>query len=96
MKIYGSNAEPVRPEPPRETPRSVGEPERASSTPQRDDQVQISDAGRALAAQAAAEPGEDLTPEQIAAIRKRILAGAYDSLDVIDDVARKMLAAGDI
>lgn len=96
MKIYGSNAEPVRPEPLREAQRNVGEPERAGSTPQRDDQVQISDAGRALAAQVVAEPGEELAPEQIAAIRKRILAGAYDSLEVIDEVARKMLASGDI
>jgi hypothetical protein len=63
----------------------------------RTDKVQISDAGRALAAQAAPEDSSaELSPERAAEIRQRILQGAYDSLDVVDQVARRMLAQGDI
>ena len=38
----------------------------------------------------------ELTPERVAAIREKILKGAYNSVDVVDQVARKMLASGDI
>ena len=74
----------------------------SSSAPApRSDQVQISDAGRALASQAAASAGnavetQGLTPERIAEIRGRILEGAYDSVEVVDQVARRMLEHGDI
>jgi hypothetical protein len=62
----------------------------------RTDKVQISDAGRALAANSVSEPATELSPERTAEIRQRILHGAYDSLDVVDQVARRMLARGDI
>jgi hypothetical protein len=38
----------------------------------------------------------ELTPEAIAAIRQRIQEGAYSSLEVIDAVARRILARGDL
>jgi negative regulator of flagellin synthesis FlgM len=64
------------------------------------DQVQISDAGRALAARAneSLEGGAraELTPERVGEIRQRILEGAYNSLEVVDEVARRMLERGDI
>jgi hypothetical protein len=64
------------------------------------DKVQISDAGRALAAQAneaaGANPKGELTAERVSEVRQRILEGAYNSLDVVDEVARRMLAHGDI
>lgn len=66
--------------------------------PVRTDRVQISDAGRALAAQAsgdAAAPAE-LTPERTAEIRQRVLQGAYNSLDVVDSVARRLLETGEV
>jgi anti-sigma28 factor (negative regulator of flagellin synthesis) len=64
----------------------------------RSDRVQISDAGRALAAQAASDvpQSEGLSPERVDQIRQRILSGAYDSVVVVDAVARRMLESGDI
>lgn len=72
-----------------------------TSTAPRSDQVQISNAGRALASQAAASAGhaaeaEGLSPARVAEIRGRILEGAYNSVEVVDQVARRMLERGDI
>ena len=60
----------------------------------RSDAVQISDAGRALAALGNA--GAALTPERSAQIRQRVLDGAYNSLAVVDEVARRVLGSGDL
>jgi negative regulator of flagellin synthesis FlgM len=65
----------------------------------RNDRVQISDAGRALAAQETASAKgarTELTPERIGEIRGKILAGAYNSVEVVDEVARRMLERGDV
>ena len=67
----------------------------------RNDRVQISSAGRALASQAAVSAGhaaeaEGLSPARVAEIRGRILEGAYNSVEVVDQVARRMLESGDI
>lgn len=64
----------------------------------RGDQVQISDAGRALAAQMERKDGprEALSPERISQIRQRILEGAYNSVEVVEEVAKRMLERGDI
>lgn len=101
MKIYNSSSEILRSDQARELQRSALNRQKQNATQptspvQRGDQVQISDAGRALAAQAAEESRGELTPERIAEIRERILSGAYNSLEVVDQVARKMLASGDI
>lgn len=58
------------------------------------DAVQISDAGRALAARG--NPDAGLTPERTAQIRQRVLDGAYNSLAVVDEVARRILGSGDL
>lgn len=58
------------------------------------DSVQISDAGRARAASDTAVSGLD--PDRVAQIRKNILDGAYNSLDVVDAVAHRILASGDL
>lgn len=64
---------------------------------QRSDRVQISDAGRALAAKAGgAQESASLSPERVDQIRQRILSGAYNSVEVVDQVARRMLERGDI
>jgi len=55
------------------------------------DSVQISDAGRAVSA-----TGAGLTPERMAEIRGRIQEGAYNSLAVVDEVARRILETGDV
>ena len=65
----------------------------------RTDAVHISTAGRARAEAelpVRQDPASPLTSDQIARIRERIDSGAYDSLDVIDAVARRILAAGDL
>lgn len=100
MKIYSSSSEILRSDQARDIERSSGNKAKQgtaqpASPVQRSDQVQISDAGRALAAEAEAAQGR-LTPERISEIRERILAGAYNSLEVVDQVARKMLASGDV
>ena len=58
------------------------------------DSVQISDAGRARAAGNGAVSGLD--PERAAKIRDNILTGAYNSLDVVDEVAKRILNSGDL
>lgn len=64
----------------------------------RSDKVEISDAGRALAArdgkEAQSSPGLD--PARADRIRGRILSGAYDTLEVVDTVARRLLDSGDL
>lgn len=64
--------------------------------PDRSDSVQISDAGRALAARESGSEPAALSAERIAELRQRVLDGAYDSLEVVDEVARRILARGDL
>jgi anti-sigma28 factor (negative regulator of flagellin synthesis) len=99
MKIYGNSSEIHRSDQARDLQKSASGGENSGAPPpaspvQRGDKVQISDAGRALAAQAS-NKGE-LTPERIAEVRELILSGAYNSLEVVDQVARQMIASGDI
>lgn len=72
----------------------------SSVSSERNDRVQISEAGRALAAQASGAPSEEvraeLSPERVAQIRQRVLEGAYNSVNVVEEVARRMLERGDI
>jgi len=65
------------------------------SSSDRSDKVQISDAGRALAARGS-DRAVALTPERSADVRHRILSGAYDTVEVVDAVARRLLASGDL
>ena len=60
----------------------------------RSDSVQISDAARALAGGQAA--GGPLTPERTAELRKKVLEGAYNSTQVVDQVAKRILGSGDV
>jgi anti-sigma28 factor (negative regulator of flagellin synthesis) len=70
---------------------AVNAPKSATSTPaKRRDSVEISDAGRALATQGAP------SSERVSEIRQRILDGAYNSNEVVDTVARRILQRGDI
>jgi hypothetical protein len=65
------------------------------STVDRSDKVQISDAGRALAARDT-DSTSGLTPARAATIRGRVLSGAYDTLEVVDSVARRLMDSGDL
>jgi negative regulator of flagellin synthesis FlgM len=100
MKINPVSSEVVRSDRARELQRSASERQQQAPRPaqpaQRGDQVQISEAGRALAAKTADPVREALSPERVAEVRERILSGAYNSLEVVEQVARKMLASGDI
>lgn len=61
------------------------------------DRVEISAAGRALAAEGAgAASPEPMSPERLAELRQRVLGGAYNSLAVVDQIARRMLQSGDV
>lgn len=68
----------------------------ASIASDRSDKVEISDAGRALAAREGTGESSTLTPERIAELRQRVLDGAYNSLAVVDEVARRILGRGDL
>lgn len=61
--------------------------------------VQISAAGRARTEaelRVRQDPGTPLSSDQIARIRERIRSGAYDSLDVVDAVVRRIIIAADL
>jgi negative regulator of flagellin synthesis FlgM len=107
MRINSTGADFIRPDQTREVQQRSSEEsaaKKAVSQPaasvERSDKVEISEAARQLAAggrvQEAAVTGGALTPERVAAIREKILKGAYNSVEVVDQVARKMLASGDI
>lgn len=107
MKIYNSGSEILRPgyaQGARGSAESGGKTT-APAQPvapigRAGDKVQISDAGRALAARETealdAKGRAELTPERVGEIRQRILEGAYNSMEVVDEVARRMLERGDI
>lgn len=101
MYIYPKNTGPIRPE-------TASQPADASerdtdvrpvapmpSAADRSDRVEISDAGRALAARGGDSAGS-LDPARAARIRGRILSGAYDTLEVVDAVSRRLLDSGDL
>jgi anti-sigma28 factor (negative regulator of flagellin synthesis) len=66
----------------------------AGTSSGRSDSVQISDAGRALATGGPTGTGS-LSAERVAELRKRVLEGAYNSANVVDQVAKRILERGD-
>jgi negative regulator of flagellin synthesis FlgM len=101
MQIYPKNPGAVRPDTTRTSP--VDGPDRDSVRPvaptpsstDRTDKVEISNAGRALAARDGGSTSP-LDAVRTTAIRGRILNGAYDTLEVVDAVARRLLDSGDL
>lgn len=70
----------------------------APAAVRRVDAVQISDVGRALSgndADASSEAGA-LDPRRADEIRSRVLSGAYNSVEMADQVARSILRSGDL
>ncbi len=103
MQIFPKNAGPVRPDSAQSSqPAGVadGDGVRAVvATPpsvDRSDKVSISDAGRALAARDGGPDAAALDPSRASQIRDRVLNGAYDTLEVVDAVARRLLRSGDL
>lgn len=76
------------------TDRNTGSQPVVPATTPAHDSVVISDAGRALSAQG--PQVSDLDPQKEAQIRQRIVDGAYDSLEIVDQVARRILDSGDL
>ena len=58
--------------------------------------VSIADAGRALEARASWPDTTALDARRASQIRRRVLSGAYHSLEVVDAVARRLLDSGDL
>lgn len=95
MKINGGNNGPTRPD---ATTRDERNPvsnktDANGKATTRSDTVEISDAGRAKAAGAAAPAARSVRLQDI---RERILRGAYDTDEVVGEVARRILDRGDL
>ena len=104
MKINSSIFDPLRPD--RGTPADSTNASRAggnakpvppvSPVSSRRDSVQISDSARTLASRAESDERAKMNPERVAELRKKVYEGAYNALDVVDQVARRILTRGDI
>jgi hypothetical protein len=92
MKITGGNNGPLRPDATRDERLPVSETTSSNGgTVARIDTVEISDAGRAKAAETV---GTDSRSARLQDVRERILRGAYDTDEVVGEVARRILDAG--
>lgn len=62
------------------------------------DQVEISEEGRAMAygPDGVSEAGESLSPERASELRLRIADGTYDSPEMMEEVARRIVESGDL
>ncbi|MBI3789768.1 MAG: flagellar biosynthesis anti-sigma factor FlgM [Gemmatimonadetes bacterium] len=65
-----------------------GSSSQSTSAPR--DRVELSAEGRALARASSLDAG------RVDSIRQKVLTGAYDSLGVMDQVARRILSRGDV
>lgn len=93
MKINGTPAPDVQAattKPVREANAPEAVKATTSQSPKRRDSVEISDAARALAGQGMS------SADRTAQIRQRILDGAYNTTEIIDTVARRILQRGDL
>lgn len=102
MKINGSIFDPLRPDrathgvsPAEPQPVSQVAPVPASGQG-KSDSVQISAAGRSMAQRVELGQRADFDPERVAEVRTKVLTGAYNTLDVVDQVARRILTRGDV
>ncbi len=79
-----------------ESAERAAEPSRGSEG--RGDRVEISEAGRVLSSRAS--PLNELlsiqTSERLAQIQERIDSGAYDTPEMAEEVARRLLDSGDL
>ena len=92
MKINGGNNGPIRPDNARnERGSATDKTEQGGVSTTRVDTVEISDAGRARAAESTSTRSPRLQE-----IRERILRGAYDTDEVVAEVARRILDRGDL
>jgi negative regulator of flagellin synthesis FlgM len=60
----------------------------------RSDELRTARTGGAQASRSSS--AGELSAERIAEVREKILSGAYNSLEVVDQVARRILVSGDV
>ena len=104
MKINSSIFDPLRPDRTTSTDSTsanraggIAKPvSPAASVSSRRDTVQISDSARTLASRAESDERAQMDPARVSELRKKVYEGAYNSLDVVDQVARRILTRGDI
>lgn len=105
MRIEDFGSEAVRAEQARRARRASGQEgdgdgSDGAAAIERADSVEISDAGRSLAAELPPTPVREgdgeLTSEQVEQLRARVEQGVFDRPEVIDEVAARLLSSGDV
>jgi anti-sigma28 factor (negative regulator of flagellin synthesis) len=102
MRINGTSYESLRPGRSTANPMAGqaapvdGAPPTGHGTPSplspKSDSVQFSDIGKAMSA----SQSDELSPERVQELRAKVMQGAYNSLDVVEQVARRVLDSGDL
>ncbi len=99
MKIFGSYDH-IRPDRPVNPVAPTNTQGQAATTPvapvPKADSVQFSESGKTMARKLQSEQRDALDPERTAELRRKVLTGAYNTLDVVDQVARRILQRGDL
>ena len=99
IRNIGNTYGPARATPATPAKGTVGAGEAATpATPAapRSDSVEISDAARALAGTGGAERSQSLSSERLTDLRRKVLEGAYNSVQSVDQVAQRILQSGDL
>ncbi len=102
MRINGSIFDPLRPDRanqannPANSRPTDATTQNSTNTRAQSDSVQISDAGRSLASRVEQDAKSTFDPERVAELRTKVLTGAYNTLDVVDQVARRIISRGDL
>ena len=94
MTIGPIESTPIRPERTDGGAKKAGEAAEAASQARRADRVEISAEARQAAAKLGEVPG--LSPERVAEIRQKLADGSYDSAEVVETIARRMIDRGDV
>jgi hypothetical protein len=99
MKIFGSY-DPIRSDRPVSPVAPTNAQGVAATTPvapvPKTDSVQLSESGKSMARKLDTEHRDTLDPERTAELRRKVFEGAYNTLDVVDQVARRILQRGDL
>ena len=97
MKINGGSNNPIRSDAARDERSPALDKSKSNGAANRVDTVEISDAGRARAAETVQSTAASGSRQaRLQAIRERILQGAYDTDEVVGEVARRILERGDL
>jgi negative regulator of flagellin synthesis FlgM len=99
MRIFGSY-DPIRPDCP-VSPVAPTAPQGQAATPPvapvpKADSVQLTASGKSMSCELDAEYRETLDPERTMELRRKVLEGAYNTIDVVDQVARRIMHRGDL